>query len=131
MTCQPKRRSRLRRILVPRPERTRTIQGIAFGWVDARLHREGWLRVLSTEALATYLFLCLAADRQGVSFYRRDRISRELGLSDSELFSALGRLEKLELVAYEPFGPHASDGFHQVLSLLPGGPPEKCVGGRP
>jgi len=87
--------------------------------------------VLSTEALATYLFLCLAADRQGVSFYRRDRISRELGLSDSELFSALGRLEKLELVAYEPFGPHASDGFHQVLSLSPGGPPEKLVRCRP
>lgn len=130
MECSYRKTHRLR-VILPRPERARTMQGTAFGWADARLYHDCWLQVLSTDALATYLFLCLVADRQGVSFYRRDRISRELGLSDSELFAALDRLKQLDLVAYTPFGPHASDGFHQVLSLPPGGPPGEIVRCQP
>ncbi len=38
-----------------------------FGWLDARLWRDGWLEVLTAEDLAVYAFLCLVADRQGVS----------------------------------------------------------------
>ena len=111
------------RVIVPRPDRVRTLEGIAFGWIDAALHRGGWLRVLSPPALATYTFLCLVANRAGVSFYRRDRIARELGLDDHELAAALTRLRELDLVAYQPFRPGATDGFHQVLSLPEQGPP--------
>jgi len=85
-------------VIVPRPDRVRTLDGIAFGWIDAALHRAGWLRVLSPAALATYTFLCLVADRAGVSFYRRARIAHELGLDDGEVASALARLIELELV---------------------------------
>ncbi len=116
------RRPRDQRVVVPRPDCVRTLAGTAFGWLDARLHHDGWLRALTPEALAVYTFLCLAADRRGVSFYRRDRIARELGLDDTDVATALTRLVDLDVVAYAPFRQGAVDGFHQVLSLPPDGP---------
>jgi hypothetical protein len=104
-------------VVVPRPDRVRTLQGIAFGWIDAGLQHRGWLRVLSPHAIAVYSFLCLVGDRSGVSFYRRDRIARELGLGEREVIDALTRLRELDLVAFRPFRPGAIDGFHQVLAL--------------
>lgn len=106
-----------------RPDRVRSLASVRFGWIDCELHQGGWLRALSAQAVAAYAFLCLAADRRGVSFYRRDRIGRELGLDDGEVHLALARLEQLDLVAYRPFRPGAPDGFRQVLSLPRGGPP--------
>jgi hypothetical protein len=111
-------------VVVPRPERLRRPGPAGFGWLDARLHRQGWLALLTPEDLATYTFLCLVANPQGVSWYRRDRIRQALGIGEDALWLALRRLTALDLVAYRPFGPHASDGFHQVLALPPLGPPE-------
>ncbi|MCO5172380.1 MAG: helix-turn-helix domain-containing protein [Planctomycetes bacterium] len=108
------------RHVVPRPDRVRSLRGVTFGWLDARLLRDGWLRALPLEALSTYVFLCLAADRQGVSFYRRARLGQELGLDERQVVRALDELRALDLVAYAPFHPGAPDGFHQVLAL-PGG----------
>jgi len=105
------------RVVIPRPDRVRRIGRSGFGWIDARLRSHGWLELLSPEAFAVYAFLCLVADRDGVSWYRRDRICHELGLAAADLQAALGRLRKLDLAAYRPFGRHASDGFHQVLGL--------------
>jgi hypothetical protein len=110
-------------IRVPRPDRIRRLEGAPFGWLDVGLLRQGWLRALSPEGVAVYAFLCLAANRQGVSFYRRDRIGSELGLSDQILYHALSRLRELDLVAYAPFRVGAADGFHQVLALPPGPAP--------
>ena len=87
------------------------------GWIDAELHHRGWLRVLSPHAIAVYAFLCLVGDHSGVSFYRRDRIARELGLEEREVIDALTRLRELDLVGFRPFRQGAIDGFHQVLSL--------------
>ena len=92
--------------------------------MDARLHKQGWLALLTPEDIAVYTFLCLVADRQGVSWYRRDRIRQMLGIGQEAVWLALKRLYALDLVAYRAFGRHASDGFHQVLSLPPQGPPE-------
>ena len=111
-----------RRVITPHPDRVRSISGTAFGWLDARLHHDGWLRALTPDALAVYTFLCIAADRRGVSFYRRDRIARELGLDDTDVATALTRLTDLDLISYTPFRPTAADGFHQVLSLPSDGP---------
>lgn len=118
-----RRTKRCARVVVPRQDRVRRIGRVGFGWIDARIHKQGWLEVLGPGAVAVYTFLCLAADRNGVSWYRRDRIGHALGLGEQETHQALGRLRKLDLVAYQPFGQHASDGFHQVLSLPEGGPP--------
>lgn len=114
---------RPRRVVVPRPDRLRSLNSTTFGWMSARVHRDGWLRAMPVEAVGVYAFLCLAANREGVSFYRRDRIGHELGLDDAAVSQALRRLIELDLVAYAPFGPHAADGFHQVLSVPCGGPP--------
>jgi hypothetical protein len=101
---------------------------VAFGWIDARLRRDGWLGALTPSALAAYVFLCLAADREGVSFYRRDRIAHALGLDDMEVARALRRLRDLDLVGYAPFSAHAVDGFHQVLALPAAPPPDAGAG---
>jgi len=99
-----------------------------FGWLDARLHKQGWLALLTPEDIATYTFLCLVANQQGVSWYRRDRIRKALGISEDAIWLALKRLYALDLIAYSPFSQHASDGFHQVLSLPPQGPPDTMPG---
>ena len=104
------------RIVVPRPERVRKIAGPGFGWIDARIRTAGWLEVMSPAVIAVYTFLCLAANRQGVSWYRRDTMWRALGLDEDELHQAIARLIELDLVAYRPFSRRASDGFHQVLA---------------
>ncbi len=111
-----------RRIVVPQPTRLRRLEETAFGWMDARLHRDGWLRLLPPEPLGLYTFLCLVADRRGVSWYSRARMGQELRLTDEQAWRGLDYLEDLELVAYEPFGPHTADGFHQVLALPKDGP---------
>lgn len=116
------RTTRTPRVIVPRPERIRRPGPSGFGWMDARLHKQGWLERLAPEEIAVYAFLCLVADRQGVSWYRRDRIRQALGIREDTLWDALERLDSLDLIAYRPFGEHASDGFHQVLSLPPEGP---------
>lgn len=115
--------SRSARGVVPEPGRARTLsQAAGFGWLDARLWRDGWLEVLTAEDLAVYVFLCLVADHQGVSWYRRDRIRAALGLGEQAVWQALSRLETLGLVAYRPFHRRASEGFRQVLAVPDGGP---------
>lgn len=111
------------KVVVPRPDRVRGIGSSGFGWIDARVLREGWLGVLSAEDIAVYTFLCLVADRQGVSWYRRDRIRHALGIGEEAVFMALQQLCELDLVAYRPFSRYASEGFRQVLELPPDGLP--------
>jgi hypothetical protein len=110
-----------REVLVER-DRVRRLRGIAFGWIDARIKSDGWLGALGPKAVAVYVFLCLAANHDGVSWYTRARIGSELGLADGEVFEALDRLEALDLVAYRPFSTYAVDGWRQVLSTPSGGP---------
>lgn len=114
---------RKRKVVVPDPERVRSLDGTGFGWIDGRILREGWITVLTPEAVSVYALLCLAADRSGVSFYSRGRMAGVLGLGDHEIYKALHRLRELDLVAYLPFFDGAVDGFHQVLPVPPGGPP--------
>jgi len=114
---------RVVRVVVPRPDRVRSLgRATGFGWLDARLVRGGWLAVMSPEELAVYAFLCLVADHQGVSWYRRDRIREVLCLDERAVWHALDRLEQLGLVAYQPFHRNASEGFRQVLDLPASGP---------
>lgn len=119
----PRRHRSPRPAPIPRPDRVRSLRSSRFGWIAAGLLRQGWLQRLDPEALSAYALLCLTANQAGVSFYRRERIGRELGLSDAQVHRALKRLEELDLVAYQAFRPGAADGFRQVLSLPPGPAP--------
>ncbi|MCC6645916.1 MAG: hypothetical protein IT374_10140 [Polyangiaceae bacterium] len=72
---------------------------------------------MSAEAAAALLFLALVADRQGSSFYGRDRMALALGLPRDALDRALARLLALGLVAHRPWRAGIPDGVWQLLPL--------------
>lgn len=65
-------------------ERVRRLEK-PFGWVPFRLLTSGLLAELSVSAKLLYFFLCLVANREGLSFYGEERLQRLLGLSAGEL----------------------------------------------
>ena len=102
----------------PRPELDRRPSG-AFGWLDAALLHDGWLRELGPKAAATLVLLALAADRRGVSFFSRDRMAVVLAMSRHEVDAALQCLLDAGLVDHRPWTPVSPDGVWQLLPLPP------------
>ena len=94
---------------LPRPDRLRTIEK-PFAWIPFRLLRDGFFADLSDRAKLLYLFLCLAADRQGTSFYGDARIQTYFQLDSTEIDIARKELIQKDMIAY--------DGrLYQLLSL--------------
>ena len=108
--------------IVPDPARVRRIQS-SFAWLDHRLLRDGVIERLTLLDLAVYVFLVLAADRNGVSFYRGDVVARRLSIEWSQFEQAKARLLERGLIAFRPFSTHDRDGFYQVLPLAAGAQP--------
>lgn len=108
--------------LPPRPELVRRAPR-GFGWLDDRLLQEGWLSRLGAEPTAVLVLLALAADRRGVSFYRRDMMAMALSMSRVDLDRSLRRLLDLGLVDHRPWLPGHLDGVWQLLPVPP--PPWK------
>jgi hypothetical protein len=99
------------------PQRMRTIPS-SFAWIDHRLRSEGILQRLRPEDLGLYLFLTLAADQQGLSCWRLDRVEKTLPCFDRHaLWDARSRLAELNLIAYRPWRGGEPDGCYQVLSV--------------
>jgi len=100
----------------PRPDLIRQpSQG--FGWLDARLLRDGWLPSLGADAIAVLAFLALVADRDGASYYARDRVAVEVGLDVARVDRALAVLLDAELVAHRPWRKRRRDGVWQILPV--------------
>lgn len=92
-----------------RPDRIRIVQK-PFAWIPFRLLTDGHLASLSDPAKLLYLLLCLAADRNGLSFYGDKRILSYFQLDHRQLELARSELIEKDLIAY--------DGrLYQVLSL--------------
>ncbi len=109
----------MRKVPVLCPDRVRRIHG-SFSWLDHRLVRDGHLERLTCDEIALYTFLVLAGNRDGVSFYRLEKICRYLDHLDwSDFHEARRGLLRAGLVAFRPFGPGEPNGFYQVLSLDP------------
>jgi len=90
-------------------ERVRKIAG-SFAFIEHRFLRDGFFVTLGHHELLLYVFLVLAADRHGISFYRYDRICSLLRLSVEEYIEARNHLIDKDLLAF--------DGtLFQVLSL--------------
>jgi hypothetical protein len=90
----------------------------SFAWIDHRIRSEGILNTLRPEDLGLYLFLTLAADRNGLSCWRLDRIERDIPCFDRHaLWGARDRLLELELIAYRPWRKGEPDGCYQVLAV--------------
>lgn len=92
------------------PERIRRIDGQSFAFLPHRFLRDGFMCSLSADEQRLYLFLVLAADRSGMSYYHYDRICSILEMVGDDYIDARNGLIKKDLIAF--------DGSRfQVLSL--------------
>jgi hypothetical protein len=109
-----------------RPDRIRRIDGQSFAFLPHRLLRDGFLSSLTPDEQRLYLFLVLAADRNGISFYSCDRIGSILEMVLDDYIDARNGLLAKDLIAF--------DGSRfQVLSLpeAPVYPPSPDLRTRP
>ena len=104
------------KVHIPQAQSIRKIQG-SFAWVDHRLFREGYLSIMTHEDQVFYLFLTLVADRNGVSFYRKEKICDTLSLDFQELEIARDRLIHFNLISYQPYSILSPHGYYQVLPI--------------
>ena len=90
-------------------DRIRRIDG-GFSFIPHRFLTDGFLKALNQQELLLYIFLVLAADRYGLSFYSYDRICSSLHLTVEQYTAARDGLIEKDLIAF--------DGtLYQVLSL--------------
>jgi hypothetical protein len=106
----------MRKYHIPQPQKIRTIKG-SFAWVDHRLLRNGYLAATTHQDLALYLFLVLAADRNGVSFYRKEKICDALDMDFRQFEVARDRLIDMKLIAFEGYTMLSPNGYYQVLPI--------------
>jgi hypothetical protein len=96
--------------------RIRKIDG-GFAFIPHRFLTDGFVSALNSDELLLYLFLVLAADRYGLSFYNYDKICTLLEMGLDQYIEARCTLIKQDLIAF--------DGtIFQVLSL-PSRPKER------
>jgi hypothetical protein len=107
---------------IPRPQRLRRIQH-SFAWIDHRLLRSEFVHVMTHQDQSLYLFLALAADCNGVSFYRKEKAADILGLDAGEFEVARDRLIDMGLLAFEAYSAVSVNGFYQLLPV-DGQPPD-------
>ncbi len=82
------------------PQRARTIQG-SFAAIEHRFLRDGFLQNLTHHEMVLYLFLSLAADRNGISIYSYDRICTILDLRVDDYIQARDALIERDLLAFD------------------------------
>jgi hypothetical protein len=82
------------------PHRVRRIDG-GFSFIPHRFLTDGFLASLNPRELLLYLFLVLASDRQGLSFYSYDSICSLLQLSLDQYIEARDSLIDKDLIAFD------------------------------
>jgi len=98
------------------PDRIRHIQG-GFSFIPHRFLTDGFLASLSQIEILLYLFLIIASDRNGLSFYSYDAICTLLQFNVDQYIEARNALIKKDLIAFD-------STLFQVLDL-PGKPSQK------
>jgi len=101
---------------IPQPQNTRNIKD-SFAWIDHRLIRNGFVKVMTHQDMVLYLFLVLVADRNGVSFYRKEKICEAVSLDFSQFEIAKDRLINMTLIAFESYSALSPNGYYQVLPI--------------
>jgi len=81
-------------------KRIRRIKG-GFSFIPHRFLTDGFLAALSQKELLLYLFLVLAADRNGLSYYSYDTICSLLRFSLDDYIEARNSLLKKDLIAFD------------------------------
>jgi len=101
---------------IPQPQKTRKIES-SFAWIDHGLVRNGYLQVMTQNDMVLYLFLILVADRNGVSFYRKEKICEAVSLDFGQFEIAKDRLINMKLIAFESYSALSPNGYYQVLPI--------------
>jgi len=92
-----------------RPDRVRSTRG-GFAYLPNRFLHDGYFTTLSDGERSLYLFLVLAGDRNGVSYYGHESICATLGVTREAYLHQRSALIAKDLIAF--------DGQRfQVLSL--------------
>ncbi len=89
--------------------RVRKIDG-SFAWISHRFLRMGFWGSSTHHELLLYMFLVMAADRQGISYYSFDKICSLVSITPDEYILARNDLIDKNLIAFD-------DRLFQVLSL--------------
>jgi hypothetical protein len=89
----------IKKVLVA--DRIRRIDG-GFSFIPHRFLMDGFLEALSQPELLLYIFLILAADRYGLSYYSYDRICSLLQFSLEQYIEARNGLINKDLIAGRP-----------------------------
>lgn len=82
------------------PQRVRRIEG-GFSFIPHRFLTDGFLASLNQKELLLYLFLVLASDRHGLSFYAYDAICSLLQLCVDDYIEARDGLIRKDLIAFD------------------------------
>jgi hypothetical protein len=83
-----------------RPDRVRQIKG-GFSFIPHRFLSKGFLADLHQKEILLYLFLVLASDRNGLSFYSYDAICTLLELDLDQYINARNGLIDKDLIAFD------------------------------
>ena len=95
---------------IPQPKNIRNIKG-SFAWIDHRLIRNGFINVMTHNDIVLYLFLILAADKNGVSFYRKEKMCETMSLDYNQFEVARDRLITMKLIAFESYSALSPNGY--------------------
>ena len=90
----------------------------SFSWIDHRFINDDFMESLTRGAILLYFFLTAVGNRNGLSFYGEEKLSKLLKMGLTELLSSRCELVDKDLVAYRA-------PVYQVLSL-----PAKPVDGK-
>lgn len=101
---------------IPQPKNIRNIKG-SFAWIDHRLMRNGFIEVMTHQDMVLYLFLVLVADKNGVSFYRKEKICQAVSLDYNQFEIAKDRLVNMNLIAFESYSMLSPNGYCQILPI--------------
>lgn len=82
------------------PERVRKING-GFSFIPHRFLQDEFLAALSQQEILVYLFLVLASDRFGLSFYSYDMICSLLQITVDQYIEARNLLIEKDLIAFD------------------------------
>ncbi len=81
-------------------KRVRHIKG-GFSFIPHRFLTDGFLAALSQRELLLYLFLVLASDRYGLSYYAYDKICSLLQFTVEDYIEARNSLLQKDLIAFD------------------------------
>ena len=101
---------------IPQPKNVRNIKG-SFAWIDHRLIRNDFIKVMTHQDMVLYLFLILVADKNGISFYRKEKICEAVSLDDDQFAIAKDRLINMNLIAFEGYSMLSPNGYYQILPI--------------